>query len=202
MQNRLQVCRDLIDTGDRVRSIQGILSGTLAYLFNLYDGTTPFSEIVRDARANGYTEPDPRDDLSGMDVARKLTILARELGQAIEIGDFPVENLIPEELRSVDPDQFLERLKEYDEQMKARYNEAKAEGRVLRYVASLNAAGEASVALMKIDPQNAMANIDLTDNIVQFRSDRYTDNPLIIQGPGAQEPDSGGVAKRRSRPVS
>lgn len=181
----ISTLRNLIDTGDRIRSIEGILSGTLAYLFNLYDGTTPFSEIVRDAHANGYTEPDPRDDLSGMDVARKLTILAREFGQEIEIGDFPVENLIPDELRSVDADQFLERLKDYDEHMKARYNEAKAEGKVLRYVASLSAAGEASVALLKIDPQNAMANINLTDNIVQFRSDRYTDSPLVIQGPGA-----------------
>ena len=84
---------DLIQTGDEVRSIRGIFSGTLAYLFNVYDGSTPFSEIVRVAKESGYTEPDPRDDLSGMDVARKLTILARELGQNIEIGDFPVQNL-------------------------------------------------------------------------------------------------------------
>jgi len=181
----ISTLRNLLDTGDQVHSIQGILSGTLAYLFNSYDGTTPFSEIVRTARENGYTEPDPRDDLSGMDVARKLTILARELGQSIEIGNFPVENLIPEELRNVDSTQFMADLPRYDEQMEALYAEAKAEGKVLRYIASLHANGEASVALQKIDRDNAMAHINLTDNIVQFRTDRYADNPLVIQGPGA-----------------
>ncbi len=181
----ISTLRNLLDTGDQVHSIQGILSGTLAYLFNSYDGTTPFSEIVRTARENGYTEPDPRDDLSGMDVARKLTILARELGQSIEIGNFPVENLIPEELRNVDSTQFMADLPRYDEQMQALYAEAKAEGKVLRYIASLHANGEASVALQKIDRDNAMAHINLTDNIVQFRTDRYADNPLVIQGPGA-----------------
>lgn len=181
----ISTLRNLLDTGDQVHSIQGILSGTLAYLFNSYDGTTPFSEIVRTARENGYTEPDPRDDLSGMDVARKVTILARELGQSIEIGNFPVENLIPEELRNVDSTQFMADLPRYDEQMQALYAEAKAEGKVLRYIASLHANGEASVALQKIDRDNAMAHINLTDNIVQFRTDRYADNPLVIQGPGA-----------------
>ena len=181
----ISTLRNLLDTGDQVHSIQGILSGTLAYLFNSYDGTTPFSEIVRTARENGYTEPDPRDDLSGMDVARKVTILARELGQSIEIGNFPVENLIPEELRNVDSTQFMADLPRYDEQMQALYAEAKAEGKVLRYIASLHANGEASVALQRIDRDNAMAHINLTDNIVQFRTDRYADNPLVIQGPGA-----------------
>jgi aspartokinase/homoserine dehydrogenase 1 len=90
---------DLIYTGDEIRSIRGIFSGTLAYLFNVYNGSEPFSEIVRAAKKSGYTEPDPRDDLSGMDVARKLTILARELGQRVQIGDFPVQNLVPEALR-------------------------------------------------------------------------------------------------------
>ncbi len=181
----ISTLRNLIDTGDEVRSIQGILSGTLAYLFNVYDGTTPFSEIVREARDNGYTEPDLRDDLSGLDVARKLTILARELGHDIEVGSFPVENLIPEALRDVDATEFMASLSEYDAQMETLFGESSAAGKVLRYVATLSAEGEASVALKMIATNDAMAHINLTDNIIQFTTKRYADNPLVIQGPGA-----------------
>jgi aspartokinase/homoserine dehydrogenase 1 len=176
---------DLIHTGDEVRSIGGIFSGTLAYLFNTYDGSTPFSEIVRSARESGFTEPDPRDDLSGMDVARKLTILARELGQKIEIGDFPVENLVPVALRDCSIEEFLEKYPEYDGEMDLRYKNATADGRALRYIANLNADGTASVGLQEVDPAHPFCNINLTDNIVQFETERYSANPLIIQGPGA-----------------
>ncbi len=186
--------RDLIDTGDEVRSVEGILSGTLAYLFNVYDGTTAFSEIVRVANESGYTEPDPREDLSGMDVARKLTILARELGQEIEIGDFPVQNLIPEALREGSIDEFLSRLSEYDDEMKALYEEAAAAGKKLRYVARLAADGNASVGLEAVDAAHPFSNINLTDNIVQFETARYSSNPLVVQGPGAgPEVTAGGV---------
>ncbi len=177
--------RDLVDTGDEVRSVQGILSGTLAYLFNVYDGSKPFSEIVREAQASGYTEPDPREDLSGMDVARKLTILARELGQQLEIGDFPVENLIPEPLREGSIDAFLDRLADYDDDMKARYERAAADGRRLRYVAHLGADGSARVGLEAIAAEHPFSNINLTDNVVQFETARYSANPLVVQGPGA-----------------
>jgi len=176
---------DLIHTGDEVRSISGIFSGTLAYLFNVYDGSTPFSEIVRVAKESGYTEPDPRDDLSGMDVARKLTILARELGQEIEIGDFPVRNLVPEALRDCSVEEFLARLPDYDDDMQALYQKAAAEGKQLRYVANLDAAGTASVGLEGVDKSHPFCNINLTDNIVQFETERYSANPLVIQGPGA-----------------
>lgn len=176
---------DLIHTGDEVRSIRGIFSGTLAYLFNVYDGTTAFSEIVRVAKDSGYTEPDPRDDLSGMDVARKLTILARELGQRIEIGDFPVKNLVPESLRDCSVDEFLAKLPEYDDEMEALYKNAAAENKQLRYVANLDADGTASVGLEAVDATHPFCNINLTDNIVQFETERYSDNPLVIQGPGA-----------------
>ncbi len=185
---------DLIYTGDEVRSIRGIFSGTLAYLFNVYDGTTPFSEIVRAAKESGYTEPDPRDDLSGMDVARKLTILARELGQTIEIGDFPVRNLVPESLRDCSIDEFLEKLPEHDGEIDALYRKAIAENKQLRYVAALDAAGNASVGLEAVDDEHPFCNINLTDNIVQFETDRYSANPLVIQGPGAgPEVTAGGV---------
>ncbi len=186
--------RDLIHTGDHVRSITGVLSGTLAYLFNVYDGSTPFSEIVRGAQASGYTEPDPRDDLSGMDVARKLTILARELGLKLEIGDFPVQNLIPEDLRELPVAEFLQGLERYDEEMATQYRVASEQGKVLRYVATFNDQGDASVGLQMIPLGQPLANIKLTDNIVQFVTDRYANNPLVVQGPGAgPEVTAGGV---------
>jgi aspartokinase/homoserine dehydrogenase 1 len=176
---------DLIYTGDEVRSIRGIFSGTLAYLFNVYDGSKPFSEIVREAKESGYTEPDPREDLSGMDVARKLTILARELGQKIEIGDFPVQNLVPEALRDCSIEEFLERLPEYDDDIESVFNKAAAENKQLRYVAALDAGGNAAVGLEAVDNDHPFCNINLTDNIVQFETERYSANPLVIQGPGA-----------------
>lgn len=190
----ISTLRDLIDTGDEIRSVQGIFSGTLAYLFNVYDGTTPFSGIVRDAMESGYTEPDPRDDLSGMDVARKLTILARELGQTVEIGDFPVQNLVPEALRDVDIGDFLNRLPEYDDDIKALYEQTAADDRKLRYIARLDAGGAAEVRLEAVAADHPFSNISLTDNIVQFETSRYASSPLVIQGPGAgPEVTAGGV---------
>jgi aspartokinase/homoserine dehydrogenase 1 len=176
---------DLIYTGDDVRSIRGIFSGTLAYLFNVYDGTTPFSEIVRAAKESGYTEPDPRDDLSGMDVARKLTILARELGLGTEIGDFPVRSLVPAALEDCSIEEFLDNLPDYDDEIDALYKEATAANKQLRYVATLDAEGNAAVGLEAVDEDHPFCNINLTDNIVQFESERYSANPLVIQGPGA-----------------
>jgi aspartokinase/homoserine dehydrogenase 1 len=190
----ISTLQELIDTGDEVRSIQGIFSGTLAYLFNVYDGSTPFSEIVRQALDSGYTEPDPRDDLSGTDVARKLIILARELGRDTELGDFPVENLVPEALRDCSIDEFLAALAEYDGKMEALYKAAEAEGKQLRYVGRLDAAGNAAVGLESVDAEHPFSNIALTDNIVQFETDRYSSNPLVVQGPGAgPEVTAGGV---------
>ncbi len=186
--------RDLVDTGDEIHSVQGIFSGTLAYLFNVYDGSVPFSEIVREAKKSGYTEPDPRDDLSGMDVARKLVILARENNMPLEIGEFPVENLVPEHLRDVSVDEFLERLSDIDDDIKARYDDAAKEGKKLRYVASLDAEGNASVGLVAVGEDHPFSNINLTDNIVQFQTARYSANPLVVQGPGAgPEVTAGGV---------
>ena len=190
----ISTLNDLVDTGDEIRSIEGIFSGTLAYLFNVYDGSKPFSEIVREARDSGYTEPDPREDLSGMDVARKLTILARELGQSVEIGDFPVQNLIPEALRDGSIEEFLDALSDYDDEMHALYEKAAADGKKLRYIARLGADGSAGVSLEAVDADHPFSNINLTDNIVQFETARYSANPLVVQGPGAgPEVTAGGV---------
>jgi aspartokinase/homoserine dehydrogenase 1 len=178
--------RDLRETGDEVKRIEGIFSGTLAYLFNVWDGSQPFSEVVRDAKAKGFTEPDPRDDLSGMDVARKLVILAREMGLKLELADVALEGLIPEQLATCPPDEFMNRLGELDAPMLARLQSAQKAGRVLRYVAALDAASrKASVGLVELERSHPFANINLTDNIVQFVTSRYHQNPLVVQGPGA-----------------
>ncbi len=181
----LQTARELRETGDDIASIDGIFSGTLAYLFNVYDGTTPFSEVVRDARQRGYTEPDPRDDLSGLDVARKLVILAREMGLKIELTDVAIESLVPGPLQNVSVDEFMQRLGEFDAAMKARLDAARARGKVLRHLGRVNAAGEASVGIVELDANASLANTALTDNIVRYTTARYSTNPMIVQGPGA-----------------
>lgn len=177
--------RDLKETGDEIRSIEGIFSGTLAYLFNMFDGSRPFSEIVRAARDAGYTEPDPRDDLSGMDVARKLIILGREMGLRLEMSDLVIESLIPAGLEKGGVNDFLAALPAHDAAMERRWREAQEGGRVLRYVGRLSADGRATVRLEALPAGHPFANINLTDNIVRFESSRYSENPLVIQGPGA-----------------
>jgi aspartokinase/homoserine dehydrogenase 1 len=182
----IQTLQDLVETGDTIRSISGIFSGTLAYLFNVYDGSRPFSEIVRDAKARGYTEPDPRDDLSGMDVARKAVILAREAGLSLELDDIDVESLVPPALSSASVDEFLDRLSDFDAPMADRVAAAREQGRVLRYVATVDVANaRAKVELAEFDGNHPFASIALTDNIVQFVTRRYSENPLIVRGPGA-----------------
>jgi aspartokinase/homoserine dehydrogenase 1 len=181
----IQTLRDLRETGDDITRIEGIFSGTLAYLFNVYDGSTPFSAIVREAKQRGYTEPDPRDDLSGTDVARKLIILGREMGLRLEMSDVEIASLVPADLASGSSEDFLAGLTRYDEPMKRRYEDARARGRVLRYVGALSADGRATVGLAELEARHAFANIALTDNVVRYATARYCDNPLIVQGPGA-----------------
>ena len=190
----VQTLRDLRETGDDIKSIEGIFSGTLAYLFNVYDGSSSFSNIVQEARTRGFTEPDPRDDLSGMDVARKLIILAREMGLALELKDVQVESLVPPELVHGSIEEFMTHLPRYDAAMQERLQAARARGRVLRYTGKITAEGEATVGLQELERPHPFANIALTDNVVRFATRRYCENPLIVQGPGAgPEVTAGGV---------
>ena len=181
----ISTLRDLIDTGDEMLAIEGVLSGTLAWLFNRYDGSRAFSELVREAHALGYTEPDPRDDLAGTDVARKLVIIAREAGGALALDGVEVESLVPPALRDVDAATFLARLAELDEAIAERHASAMRNDRVLRYVARVDREGRAHVGLVELARDHAFAHLRLTDNIVQFTTRRYRDNPLVVQGPGA-----------------
>jgi aspartokinase/homoserine dehydrogenase 1 len=190
----IQTLRDLRQTGDDITGIEGIFSGTLAYLFNVFDGSEPFSSIVRAAKLKGYTEPDPRDDLSGMDVARKLIILGREMGLTLEMSDVEVTGLVPKSLQNVGVDEFMESLPAFDDAMSAMLAGAKKRQQVLRYVGRIDAAGKATVGLDALQATHAFANIALTDNVVRFATRRYCDNPLIVQGPGAgPEVTAGGV---------
>jgi aspartokinase/homoserine dehydrogenase 1 len=182
----INTLKDLVETGDDIEQISGIFSGTLAYLFNVFDGSRSFAGIVREARDRGYTEPDPRDDLSGMDVARKAVILAREAGLDLELRDIEVESLVPAALSGASVDEFLERLSDFDAPMAARLARAREGNSVLRYVADVDLrTGKARVALDSFSEEHPFANISLTDNIVQFVTRRYSENPLIVRGPGA-----------------
>lgn len=190
----LQTLRDLVQTGDRVKRVEGIFSGTLSYLFNSFDGSAPFSEIVTLAREKGYTEPDPREDLSGTDVARKVVILAREMGLDLSLSDLEVEGLVPAGLEEGSVADFLERLGEHDGEMLRIVEEARSRGEVLRFVGVIDPEQGCSVSLRSYKADHPFARIKLTDNIVQFQTDRYRENPLVVQGPGAgPEVTAGGV---------
>ena len=177
--------RDLYSTGDQILMIQGILSGTLSYIFNSYDGTQPFSEVVKKARELGFTEPDPREDLSGQDVMRKVVILAREAGIEIEVDDVKVESLVPKDLQTIPVDEFMRRLPELDEPMQKWLNAAQSKNEILRFIGTLTHDGKALVGLESLPGQHAFANVSGTDNIVLFKTTRYFNQPLVVQGPGA-----------------
>jgi len=190
----LQTLRDLVQTGDEIRRIEGILSGTLSYLFNSFDGTKPFSEIVRQAWEKGYTEPDPREDLSGLDVGRKVVILAREIGMDLDLSDLEIDGLVPEGLEDGSVNNFLDRLEDHDDEMAGLVEGATSREEVLRFVGSITPEEGCSVALRSYPTDHPFARIHLTDNIVQFQTARYNDNPLVVQGPGAgPEVTAGGV---------
>jgi aspartokinase/homoserine dehydrogenase 1 len=182
----IQTVRDLRETGDRIQAIEGVLSGTLSYLFNVWDGEQPFSALVREAKAQGFMERDPRDDLSGTDVARKLIILAREMGLDLELADVELEGLVPESLRAASAEEFLARVPEADAAMLKRFEAARSRGKVLRYVGRLDAGSRrATVGLVELDRSHFLANTNLTDNVVSFTTSRYNRNPLVVRGPGA-----------------
>ncbi|GBG00404.1 homoserine dehydrogenase [Raphidocelis subcapitata] len=178
--------RDLVETGDAVTRIEGILSGTLSYIFNTWAPGQAFSSVVGAAKELGYTEPDPREDLSGMDVARKVVILARGCGLKTELSDLKVESLVPAPLREGSAEDFMRRLPEFDAEMGARAEAAAAGGGVLRYVGAVDAAaGTASVTLQTFPAAHPFAQLRGSDNVVSFATRRYAATPLIVRGPGA-----------------
>ncbi|KAI4871090.1 homoserine dehydrogenase-domain-containing protein [Hypoxylon rubiginosum] len=188
----ISTLKDLVDTGDEVTKIEGVFSGTMSFLFNSFapvEGSGgQWSAEVKKAKELGYTEPDPRDDLNGLDVARKLTILARLAGLPVESPtSFPVQSLIPKELESVSSgDEFLQRLPEFDSQMEETKAAAQNKGKVVRFVGSIDVATKAvKVGLEEFDKSHPIAALKGSDNIISFYTKRYGANPLIIQGAGA-----------------
>ncbi len=177
--------RDLRESGDEITALSGIFSGTLSWLFQQYDGAVPFSELIDLAWQQGLTEPDPRNDLDGSDVMRKLVILARESGLDVEPQNIRVESLVPEELQDISLDDFLDNSQLLNERLAERLAKAQREDKVLRYVARLEKNGKASVGVEALEKDHPLANLLPCDNIFAIESKWYKDNPLVIRGPGA-----------------
>ncbi len=176
--------RDLIDSGDTILSISGIFSGTLSWLFLQFDGSVRY-RAGGSGVAAGLTEPDPRDDLSGKDVMRKLVILAREAGYNIEPDQVRVESLVPTHCEGGSIDHFFENGDELNEQMVQRLEAAREMGLVLRYVARFDANGKARVGVEAVREDHPLASLLPCDNVFAIESRWYRDNPLVIRGPGA-----------------
>lgn len=180
--------KDLLNSGDNISEISGIFSGTLSWLFEKYTGDTPFSELLLEALAQGITEPDPREDLSGRDVQRKLLILARLAGFSLALEDIDCQNLVPKALQNISKDEFLARVNELDDFFAKQLTTAQEKNACIRYIAKFSLENnqlKAAVKLAVLPQDHAFAKLTPCDNIFQIKSQWYQENPLIIRGPGA-----------------
>jgi aspartokinase/homoserine dehydrogenase 1 len=175
---------DLILSGDKVNKIEAVLSGTLNFVFNNYDGVTSFSQVVRQAQAEGYTEPDPRLDLSGIDVVRKIMILARESGEKIEMEDVTNNAFMPAECMEGTVEDFYKCMEKHESHFKNIVDEANKSGKKLKFVATYEN-GKASVGLKQIGSDHDFYHLYGKDNVVAFYTQRYTGQPLVVKGAGA-----------------
>jgi homoserine dehydrogenase len=180
----ISTLQSLIDTGDIIHHVQGTFSGTLGYLMSQLQEGTPYSQAVRTAKANGWTEPDPRDDLGGIDIARKALILARTLGWQFELADVEVEPLYPAEWAGLRVTDFMARLEEMDQQMGAKVAAAHDAGQRLRYTATVTPTS-LKVGLATVPPDGALGALKGSDNLIGFYTERYGERPLVVQGAGA-----------------
>jgi aspartokinase/homoserine dehydrogenase 1 len=180
----ISTLNDLIRSGDKVHKMEAVLSGTLNFVFNNYDGKRSFASVVKQAQDEGYTEPDPRLDLSGKDVMRKIMILIREAGKQIEMGDIVNNSFMPAACMVGSVDDFYKSMETYEDHFKKLYDAAAEAGNKLKFVAMFED-GKASVGLKHITPDHDFYHLYGKDNIVLFNTDRYKDQPLIIKGAGA-----------------
>lgn len=192
-----QVMQALLQSGDKVKRISGVFSGTLSWLLCKFDGSQPFSSLLAQAAELGFTEPDPRDDLSGIDVQRKLLVLARELGLSMELEHISLQPLMPEELAAGNWAEAWQQRGLLDTMLANAWNEAKAAGKLLRYAASLTLTDSgpiAEVKLLQVAPDEPLAALAPCDNIFVIESQWYSDNPLVLKGPGAgKQVTAGGI---------
>mmetsp|Transcript_80320 Transcript_80320/g.117740 ORF Transcript_80320/g.117740 Transcript_80320/m.117740 type:complete len:370 (-) Transcript_80320:151-1260(-) len=185
--------KDLLQTGDKVKKVEGIFSGTLSYLFNTFKPGMKFSEVIADANSKGFTEPDPRDDLGGVDVARKVCIIARECGMKVELADIPIKSLVPEALANWKPkegenmrDAFVTEMAKFDDEKTVLMQEAENKGMVLRFVGIIDVENKTCEVKLDMYPKShSFAGTQWADNIVAFHTERYVPQPLVVQGPGA-----------------
>lgn len=181
----ISTLRDLLDSGDRIRKIEGVLSGSLSFIFNNFDGQRPFHEIVMEAKEKGFTEPDPRIDLSGKDVGRKILILARETGVGMEAEHIDLIGFLPDgAMEAPTVEDFFTVLGNNAEYFTKLHAEAAAAGKVLRMIATLEG-DKASVGVQAVGPENPFYGLNGSDNMIVFTTDRYRDRPLVVRGPGA-----------------
>lgn len=181
----INTLKDLMLSGDQIIRIEAILSGTLSYIFNNFKAGSKFKDIVWEAKQKGYTEPDPRDDLSGLDVARKILILSRETGLNLELNDIKIEQILPESaVNAKSIDDFFAALDKDNAHFEAKLQKAEKAGKVLRFIAKLEN-GKASISLESVDGNHPFYALSGSDNIISFTTERYKDRPLVVKGPGA-----------------
>lgn len=181
----INTMNDLLLSGDKVERVEAVLSGTLNFIFSSFTEGRKFSDVVREAREKGYTEPDPRDDLNGMDVARKILILAREAGYSLELSDIVVENLVPEDCRGeMGIDEFFRRLERHNDAFDQLRRKTAETGGKLRYMAVLDR-GVVSIKLGGVNDQHPFYSLSGSDNIILLTTGRYNERPMVIRGPGA-----------------
>jgi bifunctional aspartokinase / homoserine dehydrogenase 1 len=181
----IRTLKDLMNSGDRIAKIEAILSGTISFIFNNFKGDANFHDVVKEAQAKGYTEPDPRDDLSGKDFMRKILILARDAGYAMEAEDVFIESMLPKAcLEAQTVEDFYAALKTEDAHFSNLKAKAAAENKVLRYIGKLED-GKAAITLQMLDESHPFFTLSGSDNIISFTTDRYRERPLVVKGPGA-----------------
>jgi len=181
----INTLKNLMNSGDRVQRIEAILSGTISFIFNNFKGDANFHDVVKEAQDKGYTEPDPRDDLSGKDFMRKMLILARDAGYAMEEADVEIESVLPKaSLEAKTVEDFYATLKTEDAHFAKLKDAAEKDGKVLRYIGKLED-GKVSITLQMVDENHPFYMLSGSDNIISFTTDRYRERPLVVKGPGA-----------------